>query len=352
VNSVIRAAGEAGTRAGAAKLADCTVAVLMGGRSSEREISLSSGRGVLSALGTSEGVRTAFGVRIEPDGRWSLSDGPPQDPIAALGEVSRRADVCFLALHGGEGENGSIQGLLGASGLAYTGSGVGASAVCMDKQATRTLAADAGVRVAPGHLIAHGRLDRAALGALTRLSASGWVVKPRHGGSSVDTHVLAQPEELPAAVESAFTGGDDALCEARVRGVEVSCGVLGNRGEDCRALPPIEIRPRAGRFFDYEEKYSQAGAEELCPAVSLDDAECERVQAAALRMHALCGCDGYSRADFIVTPEGEPVLLELNTLPGLTPRSLLPQEARQVGLSYEALCLWILAAGLRTERVL
>jgi D-alanine-D-alanine ligase len=322
----------------------------MGGRSSEREVSLSSGQGVLSALGASEGVRAAFGVCIEPDGRWSLYGEPLQDAIAALGELSRRADVCFLALHGGEGENGSIQGLLGAAGLAFTGSGVVASAVCMDKQATRTLAADAGVRVAPGRLIPHARFDRADLAALAALSDSGWVVKPRHGGSSVDTHMLARAEELPAAVQAAFTGGDDALCEARVRGVEVSCGVLGNRGEDRRALPPIEIRPRAGRFFDYEEKYSEAGAEELCPAVSLDAAECERVQAAAVRMHALCGCDGYSRADFIVTPDGEPVLLELNTLPGLTPRSLLPQEARQEGLSYTALCLWILEAGLRAGR--
>ena len=169
----------------------------------------------------------------------------------------------------------------------------------MDKQATRTLAADAGVRVAPGLLIPHAGLDRAGLAALTALSESGWVVKPRHGGSSVDTHMLARAEELPAAVLAAFTGGDDALCEARACAESkcpAACSATAARPAGlCRR---IEIRPRAGRFFDYNEKYSQAGAEELCPAVSLDAAECERVQAAAVRMHALCGCDGYSRADF------------------------------------------------------
>jgi D-alanine-D-alanine ligase len=173
------------------------------------------------------------------------------------------------------------------------------------------------------------------------------VAKPRSGGSSVATSIVGEPAEFEAALRQVFATGDDALVEGRIRGVELSCGVLGNRGAQLRALQPIEIRPRAGKFFDYEQKYSSDGALELCPPLGLEPAMIERVRVAAVAIHGAAGCDGYSRTDFIVpqaelSSEDEPVLLEVNTLPGLTARSLLPQEAAVDGLDYRSLCLLLL----------
>jgi len=336
------------------ELAACRVAVLMGGRSSEREVSLASGAEVLRALSRAVAqarLGGAFGVSLEPDGGWTV-DTARSEALSALSRLRQEADVCFLALHGGEGEDGSLQGLLAGAGIAHTGSGVAASALCMDKQATRALARATGVRVARGRLVARWAAERAEL--LRELpSPTGWFVKPRHGGSSVATSALspaADAAALAAALDLAQEGGDDALVEERIDGIEVSCGVLGNRGEEPRALPPVEIRPKPGRFFDYKEKYSADGAREVCPPETLSPEAVARVQHAAARMHALCGCDGYSRVDFIVAAGDEPVLLELNTLPGLTPRSLLPKEAAAVGMDYLELCLWIVGAVLRRAR--
>jgi D-alanine-D-alanine ligase len=165
--------------------------------------------------------------------------------------------------------------------------------------------------------------------------------------------VAARDDELVPAVEAALAQGGDALVEAFVPGVEVSVGVLGNSGGELRALPPIEIRPAEGRFFDYQQKYDPAGARELCPAESLDPGDDRRLREAALLTHRVAGCDGYSRVDFIVPArraaragDPRPVLLEVNTLPGLTPRSLLPQEAQVSGLDFRGLCLELLSLAL------
>ena len=338
---------EIGTRRSSA-LSTLRVAVLMGGTSGEREVSLVSGRSVLQALERSVRLGALAAVRaieIDAGGRW-VDGGRARDAAEAL-ESARDVDVFFLALHGGAGEDGTIQGLLAAAGRRHTGSSVGASALCMDKAATRGLAAAAGIAVAPGRVIDRPGFDghpAAEVAAVLALGPApdGWFVKPRRGGSSVNTHAVRVAEELSARVAEVLASGDDALVEQRIRGVEVSCGVLDSGSEAARALPPIEIQPHGERFFDYEQKYSETGAREVCPAPSLS-AEAEgRVRAEALRMHRLCGCRGYSRTDFIV-PEGghslRPVLLEVNTLPGLTPRSLFPQEARAVGVEYDDLCL-------------
>jgi D-alanine-D-alanine ligase len=262
--------------------------------------------------------------------------------------------VFFLGLHGSPGEDGTIQGLLESCGRAYTGSGVRASALCMDKQALRLLASEAGARVAPGVCASRRAWDASAPAITDRIlslsragdSEARWVVKPRSGGSSVETRVVGAGRELGAAVEAALAVDEHVLIEAFVPGVEVSCGVLGNADEPLRALPPIEIRPADGRFFDYQQKYDADGATELCPAPSLDEAADRRVRALAVLAHEAGGCDGYSRVDFIVPPGGDPVLLEVNTLPGLTERSLLPQEAAAEGTSYRDLCLFILERAL------
>ncbi len=331
-------------------LAAARVAVLQGGTSSERDVSLASGAEILRALSIPDGrgPRSASAIEIEPDGRWRV-EGESLDPLQAL-LATREVDVYFLALHGGSGENGTLQGLLESASRAYTGSGVGASALCMDKLATRALAGACGLRVSPGHVLSaaeHARDPGAALARVAPLGPGSIVVKPRCGGSSVATFVVEDRGSLRSAVDAVLATGDDCLIEQRIEGVECSCGVLGNRGEEARALPPIEIRPAPGRFFDFQQKYSAGGAEEICPPRSLGKDAIERVQAQAARYYVAAGCDGYARLDFIVPGDGEPVLLEANTLPGFTARSLLPQEAAAAGMDYRGLCLYVIDAALR-----
>jgi len=337
-----------------------TVAVLLGGRSSEREISLVSGAAVVAALrkrssppevrgSGSRGPARCVSVEIEPGGAWRVEQ-ERCTPAVAVGSLPEDT-VYFIGLHGGEGENGCVQGFLETCSRRYTGSGVAASALCMDKHATRLLVRDAGLPVAPAQLI-----DRASwrergaeiVAEAGRLSDEGWAVKPNCGGSSVATSMVERADGLAAAIECALATGDRALLERRVRGTEVTCGVLGNCGGELRALTPVEIVPKAGRFFDWRQKYEAGGAEEHCPPRTLGEEDCERVREFAVRAHRATGCDGYSRTDFILPePGARPVFLEVNTLPGLTPRSLLPKAALAEGLSFRDLCLEILDLAVR-----
>lgn len=336
-------------------LAQARVAVLLGGRSSEREVSIVTGRQVLAALTTPEdgldqrGPARVLAVEAREDGRWEL-EGEPLSVGRALERLAE-VDVVFCALHGGEGENGTIQGLLASAGLLTTGSDVRASAVAMDKVFTRHLVASQGVRVARGECLLREDWEQrgeSCLARCARWDAPGWVAKPRCGGSSIGAAVVRDPAELRAAVEAAFAWEPEVLVEELIEGVEVTCGVLVDPTGVARALPPIEIRPHPGRFFDYEEKYSAGGAQELCPPVSLAPAVVERVRALGVLVHRFLRCAGYSRSDFLVPAnEAEPVFLELNTLPGLTPRSLVPLAAAREGIDYRTLCLWIVADALR-----
>lgn len=330
-----------------------TVAVVRGGRSSEREVSLKSGAAVASALrdaSDGHGPARVVDVEITSAGAWRF-DGEEHAPEDAISRLSR-ATVYFLALHGGEGEDGTIQGLLAATGRAHTGSGVAGSALCMCKSWTRSVLAEAGLSVANGRTVdaAQWESDRdGVLAAVRALSSTGWAVKPDRGGSSVATSVLDDADALRGAIEAALATKDRALVEARVRGVECTVGVLGNRG-GARALVPVEIVPKDGRFFDYEEKYSAAGASEHCPPRSIDAATCRVLQGLAERAHVAAGCEGYSRVDFMVPAGGTPVVLEINTLPGMTSRSLLPLAAAEAGMSFRALCLRLVDLAIeRTE---
>jgi D-alanine-D-alanine ligase len=331
------------------------VAVLQGGDSPEREVSLSSGAAVLEALQcasrSERGPGQVEAVEIARDGRW-LARGGTHGAVECL-TLLADVDVWFLALHGGRGENGTLQGFLEQAGCRYTGSGPQASALCMDKLAARASASALGLEVAAGLCVGHTDWAKDAAALCSRaeaLSKSGWVVKPRRGGSSVATFVCQAAGELAPCIEEVLATGDEALIEERIPGVELSCAVLGS-GARAQALPPIEIRPRSSSFFDYREKYSAGGAQECCPPRSLDERACSAVQQRALLLHQRLGCRGHSRSDFIVRPrpaagQAVPVFLELNTLPGLTPRSLLPQEARAAGLDFESLCLRLIADAL------
>ncbi|HED64246.1 MAG TPA: D-alanine--D-alanine ligase [Planctomycetes bacterium] len=343
---------------GEALLARSHVCVLGGGISAEDEISLASARRIADALGTRTDAEDLRGpaevslVVIEKDGRWRLGDrcaAPPE----ALGSFCADVDLFFLGLHGDAGEDGTLQGFLHTAGRAFTGSAVAGSAVAMDKVFARAVLEGAGACVAPG--VAFGREEwaeeRSALcSKLSHLGQrNGWVVKPRSGGSSLGTTVVREEGELESAVATALAVEPRVLVEALVEGIEVTGAVLaGETGPF--ALPVVEIQPRSGSFFDYEEKYSQSGAREVCPPESLGPEECARVQELSLLAHRLLRCDGYSRSDFLVprpsTGFCEPVFLELNTLPGMTERSLLPIAASAAGLDYRSLCLRIAALAL------
>jgi D-alanine-D-alanine ligase len=332
------------------------VVVLAGGRSTERDVSLASGAAIVAALeslGTARVRVTSAHWRVDGDfeiGGDRLATG------AALTRLAR-FDACLLAVHGGEGENGTLQGLLELGRVAYSGSGVAASVLGMDKHATRLVAQSLGVRVAPGALVRRARSGRASETSLPEsLLASGvagFFVKDRFGGSSLGTRHCASRAEVPATIAAVLADAHDAVVEARILGTEVTAAVIEHPAEGSRAWPIVEVAPKAGAFFDYEQKYSTDGAREFCPPRDLSDASQRRVQDAARRMYDALDCRGVARVDFIVpaAPDDEPVLLEVNTLPGMTPRSLVPLAARALGLSYAELCLELakLAAARRSR---
>lgn len=335
-----------------APLAEASVVVLAGGRSSEHEVSLESGRAVVAALsrpdgpGDRRGPREVRAVTIDADGRWLVGEESlaPERALAQLADV----DLFFLALHGGEGENGVVQGLLAACDRPFTGSGVTASAVCMDKVHARAVMASVGVEVAPAVVVdgARWRARSAEVRAeLARLGDGGWAVKPRASGSSVAVSLVRAVADLGDALEEVLARDDDALVEALVHGTEATVGVLDEPAGP-RALPPVEIRPHEGRFYDYHEKYDDDGASLICPPETLDAGTSARLAELGLRAHGALGCEGYSRSDFVVRPDGAPVFIETNTLPGLTSHSLVPLEARTIGVDFRSLCLAIAADGL------
>ncbi len=339
-------------------LSQARVAVLYGGTSEEHEVSLESGQGMLNALRATTGVSGCAsrveGIEITKSGGWKLAlDEPPLALTEALGQL-QEFDLCVLGLHGGYGENGQVQALLQALQIPFTGSGVASSAICMDKLLTRSVVSAAGLRIAAGVEVtqeawrASGDLHLGALGPLR--SDGGWVVKPRRGGSSLGMSILQGLDEdcepLARALEAGFRVDASVLVEEFVSGIEVSVGVLDFQGSVANALAPVEITPRAGRFYDYEEKYSEESARLTCPPRSLSESRCERLQGLAVTAHKALGCEGYSRSDFIVPDEGDPVFLETNTLPGMTSHSLLPCEAQYAGMDYQALCLAIARDGL------
>lgn len=334
------------------------VAVLLGGTSAEHAVSLASGRQVLAAL--REGGHDVLPVLIERDGRWRVGAtvpevtldtesgaAPPRErttrrasPREGLARVAELADgdvdVVFIALHGPDGEDGAVQGLLALAGLPYTGSGLLASALAMDKLKTKELFRSVGVPVARDLVVTRQATVDAAL--LDRVEADvglPCVVKPVCGGSSFGTSVVRERAALAAAVEAALAEDSRALVEELVEGVEVTCGVLGGGLEPVLVLPVTEIAPEASGFFDFHAKYTKGACREITPA-RLDAVTTARVQELAQRAHDALGCEGMSRTDFIVR-RGEPVALETNTIPGMTATSLLPQGAAAADVSFTAL---------------
>ena len=327
------------------------VLVLFGGTSTEREVSLQSGEAVMGALRAtidSGGLKAKLeAITIEADGRW-LWRGQAnceQDSISALPPSC----IVFNALHGGRGEGGDVQRALDKAGICYTGSGPDASALCMNKSAARVTLEQAGLHCARGALVSSLPDDHKGLSALSEQlldlnpEGHGWFVKPNEGGSSAGIQKVTKIEDLVPAIRLVLASGEEALVEAAVAGVELSAGVLGGSHNDLTAFTPVEIQPRSAGWFDIAEKYDdENGAREACPPESVSAEVIEELKSAALIAHRATGCHGYSRTDFIYSSAGELIALEVNNLPGLTPRSLLPLEAAEDGVSFPELCMRVL----------
>jgi D-alanine-D-alanine ligase len=299
------------------------VAVVMGGYSSEREISLQSGQGAVAAL-----TRLGYDVAsLDFDERF----------VERLREL--RPDVVFNALHGAGGEDGIIQGVLEWAGLPYTGSDVSGCALSIDKHLTKKLLSAEGLPTPAWEVF---DLSEGALPLLPGSLDFPVVVKPRAEGSSAGVRIVRTPEEWSQAIRESSSAC--LLVEEYVAGREFTCGVLFDR-----ALPVIGITPSQDGLYSYEAKYAVGESRHEMPA-RIDADLSRRLQALALAAHSLIGLRDYSRTDFIVGKDGRPYVLEINALPGLTPASLVPEECAAIGISYDALIDQLTNAALRRRK--
>lgn len=290
------------------------IVVLSGGKSPEYEVSLSSGKMVLEAL-------KKKGHNVLP-----LVIGKEGKGYEYLFKL--KADVVFIAMHGPFGEDGTVQGLLELAGIPYTGSGVLASALGMDKLAFRQAIKETGVLV-PEYLVLEKKDGSDKV--LKKISLPV-VVKPSNQGSSVGVSIVREKKDLNKSLEKAFKFGPRVIAEEFLSGTEVTCGILGN--ENPSALPIVEIVPK-NDFFDYEAKYTPGMSEEIVPA-RISPGLTNKVKETALKVYRAVNCLGFGRVDIIIS-KGKPYVLEINTIPGLTPNSLLPKEAAAAGIAYPEL---------------
>jgi len=316
------------------------VAVIMGGVSQEHEVSLRSGATALAHLQSSRYNKKA--VVIQMDGLWRLTDDTndfqaveePLAPVAALARLADwKIDVALLALHGPNGEDGAVQGFFQTAGIPFTGSGVEASALCMNKSLARMAAVSAGLNTPPAYLLPRsewrGHESRLLMGPLLELGFPLFL-KTLHSGSSLGIYHVQGPDQLQGAMTQAFELGEEVLIEKAIQGREITCGVMAWPG-GMEVLPPVEIVPRGEGFFDYKTKYDADLVDEICPA-KITDIEWKQIKEATLAFCGYVNARGLSRIDFILNREG-PWFLELNTIPGFTSESIVLKEARAANLS-------------------
>ena len=300
------------------------VAVLMGGRSAEREISLMSGEGVLKAL-QSKGVNAyAF------------------DPAnQAMDQLTQQGFThAFIALHGRYGEDGSVQGALELLGIPYTGSGVMASAIAMDKVMTKRIWSALGLSTPKSVSLAPDEQTQQAIDAIPQTLGLPLIVKPPREGSSIGITKVTTAEGLEAATQLAIQYDPDLLCEEFIDGEELTCPVIGN-GIHARALPVVRIAAPDGAY-DYQNKYFTDDVKYHCPS-GLPETEEKAIQALVVAAYRALGCRGWGRADIMLrATDRKPFLLEMNTSPGMTSHSLVPMSAKAAGISYEDLCIQLL----------
>ncbi|MEE0970007.1 MAG: D-alanine--D-alanine ligase [Clostridia bacterium] len=341
------------------------IVVLAGGISPERDVSLTSAALIANALtksghkvclvdvyeGLSEGVipslelfsdKGGYTYKVEetiPDLDAVIARNGGRKALIGPGvlEVCALADVVYIGLHGAMGENGQLQATLDNFGIRYTGSGYIGSLLAMDKDITKKLLSLEGVPTPYGVLCDLSKDDMRAKAMEVGLPC---VIKPCSCGSSVGVSIIENEEELEAALEFARKYEDKVLIEKRIVGREMTVGIL-----DGKVLPAVEIIPRSG-YYDYKNKYQSGMTEEICPA-NISEAEFEKMADYTRRAFSALKLRGLARIDYILTEDGEAVCLEANTLPGMTPTSLLPQEAAAVGIGYEELCDKIVRIALK-----
>ena len=294
-----------------------TIALLSGGVSSEREISLSSGDQVFEALDKE---------------KYNIIRYDPKTDLARLVKDAPGIDASLIILHGPYGEDGTVQGLLELLNIPYQGSGVLGSSLAMNKLVSKYLYEKADLPIPP--YIALQKGDPLAPAAWGKQLGLPLVIKPNEAGSSVGMTIVKSMDAVEAAVEKAFSHDTTVLIEAYVKGIELTGGLIGNK--ELLALPIIEIIPDdEHEFFDYEAKYTAGVTQEICPA-RIDDEMTQRAQTYAKVAHEALFCKGYSRTDMILK-DSEIYVLETNTIPGMTATSLLPQAAQTAGLSFSRL---------------
>lgn len=303
----------------------CRVALLSGGTSGEREISLESGKGAKSAL-----EEAGFTVtNIDPANK---------DDLKRL--IDEPFDVAFLCMHGKMGEDGTLQGFLETLQIPYTCSGVQASALAMDKAKAKIMYQTYGVPTPKSKTLKKGEVvNTSALEAELGLPC---VIKPATEGSALGVEIISKFEELDVAIARVFEIDDCAVAEQFVDGMEITVAVLGN--DDPYALPIIQIVPQ-GEFYDFESKYAPGGSKHICPA-PLPEELAKTIGAYAIEAHKALGCSGVSRSDFIIDKNSKPWILETNTIPGMTATSLLPDAARAYGMSFPELCIKLIEYAL------
>jgi D-alanine-D-alanine ligase len=330
------------------------VAVVAGGMSSEREISIKTGRCVFEGLNQSEKYQVSF-LEISKTGKWGWRVAPEKKSrkiwsgdFPEKKAFQNKADIFFIGLHGAFGEDGRIQALFDWLGVRYTGSGVTASAIGMDKYRCAELLASFGMHV-PQTVALRTMDETSARKEIRRAGiALPCIVKPNDAGSSVGVTLIKKQAQLKKALKEAFHESHEVLVQQRVKGREFSCGVLGNSGQKkITVLPPVEIVAHGADFFDYQAKYLSKETEELCPA-PLGRSEAKELMCLSELAHRAIGCDGVSRSDFILSDQDKKFyFLEINTLPGMTTASICPKEARAAGMTFEAFVAKIVELGLR-----
>jgi len=302
------------------------VLLIAGGWSDEREVSLSGAKKIHESL---EGMG------------HNVTFFDPADDFKNLLSIAKDVDFAFINLHGTPGEDGLIQAVLDKANCPYQGAGAAASYLALNKAASKEVFEDRGIKTPEWQLITpvQGRETKLALELPV-------FIKPNKGGSSLGMSLVKKAEDLPAALDKVFNMCQSALVEEFIDGVELTCGIL-----DGAPLPLVMITPKGDAdFFDYENKYAADGAEEICPA-PVDESVTTSIQAQMIVAHDALGLTGYSRGDFIMNKAGETYLLEVNTLPGMTPTSLLPRAAKAIGLSFSDLIAKLIEVGIK-ERLI
>ncbi len=301
------------------------VGVIAGGWSKEREISILTGEKVYASL-KRQGFDCLF-LDISKDFAREI--------------IEAKIDVAFIALHGRPGEDGTIQGFLELSGIPYTGSGVMASAIGMDKITTKRLFEYAKIPTPRYRIIEKG--DKKEITSAVKELGLPLVLKPRYEGSSVGVKILRDKERLQKEIKKAKEEFGEVFLEEYIPGMIATCGILNNR-----PLPVLELCPKRSEFYDYQAKYTKGETEFIIPA-RLPKEITKRIQRLSLLAHQVIGCRCYSRVDLVVYQKKRPYFLELNTLPGLTELSDLPKEAESIGISYDELILTILKSALPNQ---